>query len=94
LFAERATGDVFVDHDPTRPLGIATKQYADSIGIPPATSDIAFNVATTGDDIEAGSGISPIGIYAGTDNICVGTSAFVPTDRISNYLNIGNVALS
>jgi hypothetical protein len=48
LYASRATGDVLVDHDPTQPLGVATKQCVDSL-VSFATSDMVFNVSTTGD---------------------------------------------
>jgi hypothetical protein len=47
----RASGDALVDHDPTQPLGIATKQYVDQASLPPANSNLDFQVATTGDDI-------------------------------------------
>jgi hypothetical protein len=88
LYAQRSTGDVLVAHDPTQPLGIATKQYADSIGIPPATSDIAFNVATTGDDI-AGDG-SLAAPFATIQHALNTASRYDYQGLYNVYINIAN----
>jgi hypothetical protein len=50
LYIMRATSKVIQALDPIKPLGAATKQYADFVSLPLATSDINFYVATTGND--------------------------------------------
>jgi hypothetical protein len=84
----RSSGDALVDHDPTQPLGIAAKQYADSIGIPPATSDTIFQVATTGDDATGdGSLAAPFATIQHALNVA---SRYDYQGLYNVYINIAN----
>jgi hypothetical protein len=86
LYILRVAGEVIITLDP---VGADTKQYADSVGLPPATSDINFYVVTTGNDNNPGTAAQPFatiqhalivasrydyqGLYNVTINIADGT---------------------
>jgi hypothetical protein len=86
LYVKRSTGDVFVDHDPTQPLGVATKQYADNIA-PLAQSDMDLYVATTGSDNNPGTAAQP---FATIQHALVAASWYNYQGLYNVFINIAN----
>jgi hypothetical protein len=87
LHVIRSSGDVLVDHDPTQPLGVATKQYADSVA-PLAQSDTVFQVATTGNDTtDYGSLAAP---FATIQHALVEASRYDYQGLYNVHINIEN----